>query len=288
MKKVILLICITAFAWAGNMQAQGKMKIAVMDFKPGVGVSEATVDGISEMLISSLFDTRKFSIIERTQLDQAIKEQGFQKSSISAGQIAKVGKVLGVRYVLIGTVNFIVREKTPADVATGMAKGEYNIDIRIVDVESGEIVSTAGVEQRAGETTRDLMPKLAKELVGKLTGDGDGDGYGEVVTLMGYLKVYPEVLGPLSCDASTGRIAVLDQINAANSYGSASWYLPNADEVNVIYQALRSGRLPALSNQLGVLVDVRLCSLNRPNTQWVVNYYDGWYNTCTHSILVHK
>jgi hypothetical protein len=168
MKERLIILCLFFSFVGNNVSAQDRIKIAVMDFKPGVGVTESTVDGISEMLISSLFDTRKFSIIERIQIDKAIQEQGFQKSSISAGQITQIGKILGVNYVLVGIINFIVTERTFEDVVTSMASGEYNIDVRIVNVESGEVVSTAGTGVKGTETLRSVMPKLAQELAGKI------------------------------------------------------------------------------------------------------------------------
>jgi outer membrane protein len=137
-----------------TVSAQFRTKIAVMDFNPGVGVDASMVNGLSDMLISSLFDTGNFTIVERNQLNQVIKEQGFQGSNLSAGQIAQVGKILGVKAVLVGTVN-----------VTG---GEYNIDVRIVDVESGEVVATAGVTKTTSKTYRDLMPPLANELAAKI------------------------------------------------------------------------------------------------------------------------
>ncbi len=174
MRRFLLVLFHVLFFSLVSVSTQEKIKIAVMDFKPGVGVSEYTVDGISEMLISSLFDTRKFSIIERTQIDKVFVEKGFQKSNVSTNQIAQVGKILGVKYVLIGIVNFIITERTLDDVLTSMAKGEYNIDVRIVNVENGEVVSTAGTGVKESETIRSVMPKLAKELAGKIEDEQSG------------------------------------------------------------------------------------------------------------------
>ena len=168
MKKIIMVIFIfTTFA-ISNIYAQSRIRIAVLDFRPGVGVDEALVDGISEMLISSLFDTRRFTIIERTQIKAVIQEQGFQRANITTGQITQVGRLLMVEYVLVGTINFIVTDRTLEQVQTGMARGEYNIDVRIVNVQSGEIISTAGTGVRGTETIRSVMPGLAKELVQKI------------------------------------------------------------------------------------------------------------------------
>jgi TolB-like protein len=224
--KKLFFIAGLLFLFIGNMQAQERMKIAVMDFNPGVGVSEATVNGLSEMLITALFETRKFTIVERTQINRAIQEQGFQKSVISAGQIAQVGKILGVRYVLIGTVNFIVTERTIENVVTEMAKGEYNIDVRIVDVESGEIISSAGVTQRSTQTTREIMPILAENLVAKIV-----DANGNVVLLFGYLYVFPEDVGYLN---PTGAMEIINNINAVKLYGYNDWRLPTRTELKII------------------------------------------------------
>jgi len=59
-----------------------------------------------------------------------------------------------VNFLLLGTVNL-----------TG---GEYNIDVRVVDVGTGQLYSTAGVTKLSGQTYRDMMPKLANELATKL------------------------------------------------------------------------------------------------------------------------
>ncbi len=135
---------------------QNKMKIAVMDFKAAVGVNQNEVSGLSDMLINSLYETGKFTIIERYQLDKILKEQGFQSSDITTEQVVKVGKVLGVAHILVGTVNSIM--------------GEYNIDVRIVSVESGQIVSTAGVTKTTNKTFRTMMPDLAAQIVNKMSG----------------------------------------------------------------------------------------------------------------------
>ena len=160
MKK--LVICIFTLLLSLNIYSQEKPKLAVIDFMPGIGVFESQVNGLSDMLINALFDLGKFSIIERTQIDKVFEEQGFQKSSLSSSQLTKVGEILGVNYILAGTVNFIVTDRTIEQTQTGMVSGEYNLDIRIVDVSNGEIIATAGVTKTNNQTYRSLMPTLAK------------------------------------------------------------------------------------------------------------------------------
>ncbi|MCR5038468.1 MAG: CsgG/HfaB family protein [Bacteroidales bacterium] len=166
MKKLYLItFLLMAFAMAASAQDK-KMKIAVMDFKAGVGVNADEVEGLSDMLINTLFETKKFSIVERSQLYEVLKEQNLQ-GELTVQQCVKVGRILGVESVLIGTVNFLAEQKTLG----GSTIGEYNVDIRAVDVESGEVVTTAGGTKTSGSTYRAMMEKIARQLAENLTGD---------------------------------------------------------------------------------------------------------------------
>ena len=130
-----------------------KMKIAVMDFRDGVGVNRSEVDGLSDMLINTMFKTGKFEIIERTQLNQVLKEQKLQ-GELTTQQLAKVGRILGVESILVGTVNYV--------------RGEYNIDVRAVDVETAMIVTTAGASKKSMSSYRKMMEKIGKQLAKNL------------------------------------------------------------------------------------------------------------------------
>jgi len=156
MRKVFLLL-VTFIGFSIITNAQEKTRIAVMDFEAGVGINQSDVDGISNMLTTALFDTRRFTIVERNQINQAIKEQNFQSSSLSPGQISKIGQILGVKKVIIGNVNIVFQE--------------YNIDVRIIDVESGIVESTAGKTIRQGSQFRENIAELANELVKKISND---------------------------------------------------------------------------------------------------------------------
>ena len=164
MKKISLIIMLLlAFTMTATAQNK-KMKIAVMDFKAGVGVNAAEVEGLSDMLINTLYESGKFSIVERSQINQVLKEQKFQASELTNEQLAEVGRILGVESVLIGTVNFLAEHKNP----DGSMTGEYNVDVRAVDVESGEVVTTAGAAKSTGSTYRSMMEKIGRQLAANL------------------------------------------------------------------------------------------------------------------------
>ena len=171
MKKWTLLLLSLLLAF-GTLDAQNKgnkMKIAVMDFKAGVGVEEREVQGLSDMLINTLFETKKFDIVERSQLHEVFKEQKLQ-GDLTVQQCVQVGRILGVKSVLIGTVNFLAEHKNN----DGSYSGEYNVDVRAVDVESGEVVTTAGATKSSGSTYRAMMEKIGHQLAANLMEEEPG------------------------------------------------------------------------------------------------------------------
>lgn len=170
MKKMMLFLALLLMI--GQISAQNKkVKVAVMDFKNGVGVEKKEVMGLSDILINSLYETGKFSIIERSQLDKVFKELDFQASELSNEQLAQVGRILGVNSILVGTVNFIASTKSP----DGSYYGEYNVDVRAVDVESGKIVTTAGATKKSSQTYREMMKKISRQLAKNLADEKEAD-----------------------------------------------------------------------------------------------------------------
>ena len=106
-----------------------KIKIAVMNLDPK-NTTEDTASLISDMLRNDMFEMGKYSVVERSSIDKIIKEQSLQKSGCSSTECAvEVGRLLNVQQILIGTV--------------GRLGEQYLITVRLVDVETGELLSTA-------------------------------------------------------------------------------------------------------------------------------------------------
>lgn len=159
-------VCLLSLASCATLEIpyESRTPIAVMDFKAGVGVEQNEVNGLSDMLINSLYKTGEFRIIERSQLNQVLKEQNFQQSDLTSEQVVEIGKILGVKSILIGSVNFIPTGRTLYQKAAGTVSGEYNVDIRVVDCTTGELMTTAGGTKTSGSTYRKLMEKISEEL----------------------------------------------------------------------------------------------------------------------------
>ena len=127
-------------------------RAAVMEFKAGVGISQADVDGISAIFIT-YFRPAGYTMVERTQIDRVIDEQGFQRSRLTESQMVRIGQILNVSKIVIGDVNVVM--------------GQYNVDVRVINVESGTIAAAEGATF-SGSSYRTTMQTLAQKLAGKI------------------------------------------------------------------------------------------------------------------------
>ena len=132
-----------------TMQAQ---RCAVLEFKANVGVSQQDVDGISAIFIT-YFQPAGYTMVERTQIDKAIDEQGFQRSRMTESQTVRIGQILNVSKIVIGDVNIIM--------------GQYNVDVRVINGETGTIAATEGATFD-GSSYRSTMQNLAQKLASKI------------------------------------------------------------------------------------------------------------------------
>src|SRR5687768_17261499 len=95
---------------AGTASAQGAKRpsVAVMDFDFGTVHDHwwGNYDigkGMADQVVDALVNDGSFRVIERKKLDTVLAEQDFARSDRadpSAAKLAKVGKVLGVKYII--------------------------------------------------------------------------------------------------------------------------------------------------------------------------------------------
>jgi curli biogenesis system outer membrane secretion channel CsgG len=164
MKVKLVVGLVAALAVAGMMvgsaEAQGKAQrplIAVMDFDYG------TIDnwwgqydigkGMADQVVNALLEDGSFRVIERKKLDTILAEQDFahsDRADPSAAKLAKIGKVLGVKYILAGSITKFATESRGGGVRVkgiGLggkkAKSEGALTARVIDATTGEIMISA-------------------------------------------------------------------------------------------------------------------------------------------------
>jgi len=182
-----------ASAQAAAAPATGRKKrVAIFDFDYATVHSSVAalfgqdVDvgkGISDLLVTDLVKDGSYSVIERKALDKILKEQNFSNSDrADPNSAAKIGKLLGVDAIIVGSITQFGNETKNTGVGGGggglggfglggfshkKSKAIVAMTARIVDIDTGEIL---GVAEGKGES--------ARESTSLLGGGGNWHGFG--------------------------------------------------------------------------------------------------------------
>ncbi len=176
---------------------QEKVRIAVMNFENnsswyywGDNLGKAAADE----LVTQLFKTGKFSVVERSQIEAILSEQDFgQSGRVNSSQAADIGKILGVQLVVTGSITkFSIDRKggSFAGIGATYSEAETNLDVRMINTNTAEImfaddgegkVRLGGVNYRgdgfeqsfdAGLAQESLRPAV-EDIVGKIGSKAD-------------------------------------------------------------------------------------------------------------------
>ena len=129
----------------------GKATIAVVEFSDLSGGVTDFGRLLSEELITKMFATGKYKVIERLLLNKAIEEHKLQLQGLVDPKSAKeLGKILGVDAIVSGTI---------ADLGDSL-----RVNARVISTETGEVLSVAAAtivkdDAITGLTTSSGNPK---------------------------------------------------------------------------------------------------------------------------------
>ena len=131
--------------------------IAVFPFNNGGSYGQGKEDfdalerGIAGMMISELAQNPAARVVERQEVQRLLDEQNLGTAGrVDPQTAAKVGKLVGARYAVMGTfIDFY---------------GDFRIDIRLVNVETGEIVKTES-DKMQRDHLFDMIRNLAVQLM---------------------------------------------------------------------------------------------------------------------------
>ncbi len=158
---VLLMLCASLVAQGEDEKAPvqrlsgstEKLPIAVLALE-GKGISPNEVEILTERLRSALVRNGRYQVVERSQMEAVLEEQGFQQAGCTTNEcLVQAGLILGVMQMVGGTV--------------GRLGNSYAIDIRLFDVESTQIVKAVSRNYQ-GEIDQllNIMPEIAEQLAG--------------------------------------------------------------------------------------------------------------------------
>jgi len=194
MKRLTVLALATLIG-AGTLSAQApaKRRIAVLDFDyatvhqyvyDAFGSDQDIGKGIADMLVTNLVRNGTYSVIERKQLDQVLREQNFQQSGrADPSSAVQLARLLGVDAIIIGSITQFGRDDKKLGVGGGVrvggiglgglgkksAKAVVVIDARIVSTTTAEIL---GVATGHGESKRSGLTVAGGAAVGGVAAGG--------------------------------------------------------------------------------------------------------------------
>jgi TolB-like protein len=123
-------------AAARGQNPDNRPGIAVFPFTNGGSYGPGKEDlsplevGLQQMLLTELAQNQHLRVVERSTLKRILEEQNLAASGrVDPSTAAKIGKLVGARYAVTGVFIDLY--------------GDFRMDGRIVDVETGELVKTA-------------------------------------------------------------------------------------------------------------------------------------------------
>lgn len=171
-----------------------KKRVAVMNFDYGTvrttvaqlfGSDQDVGKGISDMLVEKLVNDGQYSVIERNALDKILKEQNFSNSDrADPTSAAKIGAILGVDAIIIGSITQFGRDDQHTNVGgggyglgkfglggvgTSKSKAVVAVSARVINTSTAEIMAAVTGK---GESTRSDTKLLGGG--GGWTGGGGG------------------------------------------------------------------------------------------------------------------
>ncbi len=143
---------------AAGFLAKAKAKLGAA--KPHIAVGDLEAKEVSpnvaqivrDYLSNELVNARRFEVIERSRMEEVLKEQAFQKSGCTTQECAvEIGKLLNSEFMIIGSVNKL--------------GSTYSLSVRVVDVEKATTVFSTIVDRDSESALRGACQEAASALV---------------------------------------------------------------------------------------------------------------------------
>lgn len=129
MKRHVLLLFAVLFCGASAVMGQNDERLRIAVFDPasaGTSIDDGTKIAVREIISSTIVNTGKYSIVERSLLEKVMEEQKFSNSgAVDEMQATEIGKLAGANKVVLSVVTL-----------TG---GRNMLSIKIIDVKTATV-----------------------------------------------------------------------------------------------------------------------------------------------------
>ncbi len=167
-KKVVLTLIILFLASMTFLYSNEKPRVGVLRFTntvAGTGFwvwNPKVATELQDMLISELYSTGAFHVLERKEINAVFSEQELSASGrVSPETLVKMKKIKGAQYLIAGTVTaFEMSNSTGGGISfkgislrAKKVKVYIAVDVKVIDTETGEIIDARTIEAKAKGTS---------------------------------------------------------------------------------------------------------------------------------------
>lgn len=191
-----LLLAMVVVCQVTAQQAPAKKRIAVMNFEYGAvqsgvaaifGANQDVGQGIADLIVEKLVQGGVYTVYERKAIDKIMTEQNLSNSDrADASSAAKIGRLLGVEAIIIGSITQFGRDDKTTSVGGGAFGGlnKYGLggvgkkDSKAVVAVSARLISADTAEILAAVTGKGESARSGTSLIGSGGSGGSGGGGG--------------------------------------------------------------------------------------------------------------
>ena len=161
---LLIVFCLFTHTSAAIVETSN---IAIMDLGTHEGAVPFEINvfnagkASSEYLIQRLFEVGKFNVMDRTLVEDKIRESSLNTTGLIDPDTAKkIGEILGADYLVYGNVNDVTLSETGGStVGVGLDISKITVKahiiVRVMDIETGKIIgATKGEGKSSGAFVR--------------------------------------------------------------------------------------------------------------------------------------
>jgi len=102
--------------------------------------SHIDMKAISDTITTKLLESGKIRLVNASRRDDLLKEQGYQLANCTEETRVRIGKQLGARYMLTGSLVEITQKELPQIRLSKQEDTYYQLTVEITDLETGLVV----------------------------------------------------------------------------------------------------------------------------------------------------
>ena len=145
---IMTLIFMTSVSFAATIEKN--TSVAVMDFGTHPQAVPININifnagkAASEYVVDAIVKTNKFEVMDKSLVENKIKAEHLNTTGLIDPDTAKrIGKILGVKYIIYGNVNDVTLSEIGTDLVAGgvtVCTVKSHLILRMMDVETGNII----------------------------------------------------------------------------------------------------------------------------------------------------